>query len=304
MQFLNQREDPGTSPEAGKNQGGISPAVRSMQEGLSQDFSASVHSLIASVEKGKEPKLKDIGLLARTIQNLSYHEYLIVDGYLRNLSSSQKGKTVPPFKNEAGLKQPNVAAFIQAFKALENTDSSSAKEAIILLRAICPYGKNIANVRLDEQEGKINFETTIPCTIHWAGANIVLVPTNDPNTMTVTLGSQTCQLKEGTPLILGRELIRNELFGVQLPRDGTKEAIGIRSPIFFDHQNNSRISRAAIMVAIHDGKLYIFDKASANKILVHQQNIRVKYNPTVVSADGVHGGSEIDRIPFEGDASE
>ena len=225
--------------------------------------------------------------MATAMSQLSYQDYLTLDGILKDLVKRTHRHNFTTLANQ----DPN-DTLNTIFLALNRLSDipNYVNEATLLLRRCYPFGTNIVNKYWDESEGPFGFDASqLGVITATRKTDITFSPGEDESTCIIKAEGNTYSLKEGEPFIIGRPLINNRPFGTKIDA-----SIPIQLPI----KNDGYFSRSGLMLLLKEGVLYIFDKGSRNPITASQSRLTVNYD-TQRSADGSYGHSNTERNETE-----
>lgn len=228
----------------------------------------------------------DVIEMATAMSQLSYQDYLTLDGILKDLL---KGSHPHDFATLA--KQDPNDTLKTIYLALDTLSEKPdyATDATLLLRRCYPFGTNIVNKYWDESKGPFGFDASEPGVI-WATSSTDIKFSRgkeDEATCIIEAEGKTVVLREGEPFIIGRPLMNQNPFKTKIDA-----SILPQLPI----NNDNMFSRAGILLILQNGILYIFDKGSRNTITAYQSKlgISVTYN-TLQAPDGSYGFSQVDQ---------
>ncbi|MFH0770099.1 MAG: hypothetical protein V1926_01845 [Candidatus Peregrinibacteria bacterium] len=161
------------------------------------------------------------------------------------------------------------------------------EDALLMTRVAYPFGKNAVNKTLDPTE-RFALETSESHTIMNSGVSYQVSPAAADGVVTIALGNRNIRLRDGEAAILGRNLRKSELFGVQV--NGVR-GVSVPSRLPPPPQSEGGVSRAGLLVILKDGQLFVFDRGSKNSVEIISGKVVTVFNPEHVGADGTLGDS-------------
>lgn len=264
------------------------PAVRqSVYESLK-----SIHALVSAgkpLDSQQQPQSRadKIRSLAFLISQLEYEEYLVLENIthgIRNGQTTDLGELVQQYQ-ESFPRLACILGLLQSSQGRPNFDS----DAVLLVRAAYPFGKNVVN-KTQDPKNPLGCRTSEHCEIKTAGTTLTVNPAPDGGCV-VSAEGKSVKLNEGQCGIFGRDMVISSVFGVsveRLMRDESRTSLEMRSML---PVSDTQVSRAGIMLVVHGGQLYIFDRGSQNPVTVEQGKLRIKYDPNAIGRDGTRGES-------------
>ena len=217
-------------------------------------------------------------------KSLSYGDYCILE------SALQRADKHTDFSLERADGTPALQQIYDLLGDLQSNVRSERflNDALLLLRISFPLGKNVVNASMQEDpQHPLSLDAGRPCSVQHATMNVQLSPEGDDTTR-ITVSSESpdtrsCLLSEGQTIILGRKLVMNSCFGVNMG-DGITMLVSL--PV-----SDKFVSRGAVLIGRHHGRIFIFDRGARNSISATQQDLRVEYDPNAENPNGSLGQS-------------
>lgn len=250
--------------------------------GKRAEYSSRLQELLADTSEGQSAD-REIFVMMELARNLSYEEYRVLDGVLQDMRQGVPGAVVRLSQLRGPKVQELASALLRSVDQRNPQETGKfAADAIMLLRMGYPYGKNVMNPSADP-ERESSFSAAMPMDIQLSSrVQVRITPYADERGQCslVRVEGADHVLRDGESIVVGRPLEKDTFFDKKLSKPIALEVRGA-VPI-----NNDSVSRAAILLERRGDRLFVFDRGSLGAIRVSQQQLQVKYDPTIRTERG------------------